>query len=56
MVTAPILVRPEFTTPFVLQTDASGVGLGAVLMQRDELGKEHGIVFAAHYFQFNERH
>lgn len=42
---APILASPDFTKPFILTTDASTIGLGAVLSQIGQDQKEHPIAF-----------
>ena len=44
--TAPILQYPDFSKPYILTTDASGIGLGAVLSQ-GVVGKDKPIAFAS---------
>ncbi|CAM5173343.1 unnamed protein product [Eretmochelys imbricata] len=45
LVSGPVLANPDFDKPFVVFTDASDTGLGAVLMQEDEKGERHPIVY-----------
>ena len=42
---APVLKGPDFNKHFILQTDASERGIGAVLSQLDEDQEEHPIAF-----------
>ena len=42
---APILASPDFDKPFILQTDASEYGVGAVLSQHDKHGRDHPIAY-----------
>ena len=39
LVTAPVLVFPNFSVPFQLETDASGSSLGAILSQKQPDGE-----------------
>ena len=42
---APILHSPDFSKPFMLQTDASDRGIRAVLSQKSEDGVEHPVSY-----------
>jgi hypothetical protein len=43
----PILRRPDFSKVFILHTDWSALGIGAILGQLDEEGKEYIIAYAS---------
>ena len=44
---APLLAFPNFTKNFLLETDASGVGLGAVIAQEQGDGTTRPIAYAS---------
>ena len=45
LLTAPILAQPNFQRNFILQTDWSTHGIGAVLTQKDDDNKEHPVSY-----------
>ena len=52
---APILSFLDFSKPFLLETDASGKGLGAVLSQKQSDGRYHPISYASHIMNETEQ-
>ena len=52
---APILAFPDFNKPSLLEMDASGKGLGAVLSQKQADGRYHPITYASHVMNETEQ-
>ena len=55
LTTAPVLAYPDYTQPFILETDASLKGLGAVLSQKGKDGEVRVIAYASRSLWPSER-
>ena len=55
LVSPPVLAYPNFGKPFVLHTDASGEGLGAVLEQEQDDNRLHPVAYASRSLNKHER-
>src|SRR6266542_3699750 len=55
MTMASIVAHPDFEKSFILYTDASGEGIGAVLHQKDDQGKERIIACASRALNQHEK-
>ena len=54
LTSAPVLCFPNFQCPFILETDASGCGLGAVLAQEQSDGQVRPVAYASRSLQKHE--
>ena len=55
LTTAPVLAYPDYTQPFILETDASLKGLGAVLSQKGKDGEVSIIAYASQSLRPSKR-
>ncbi|KAJ1161996.1 hypothetical protein NDU88_002476, partial [Pleurodeles waltl] len=55
MCTAPVLKAPDYSKEFVVQTDASEHGIGAVLSQLNEEGLDQPVAFISRRLLPRER-
>ena len=51
LISAPVLQAPDVSKPFILHVDASDCGVGAVLLQRKDVGIIHPVCYFSHKFK-----
>ena len=52
---APVLVYPDYSKPFILETDTSLKGLGTVLSQKGDDNEIHVVAYASRSFRRSEK-
>lgn len=55
LLTAPVLIQPDFKKHFFIQCDASTTGIGSVLFQKSDDGSEHPIAYYSHKLTGSQR-
>ena len=55
LVSEPVLTNPNYNEPFTIQTDASDLGMGGVLVQGEGKGKERVIAYMSAKFSPSQR-
>ena len=55
LTSAPVLAYPDFSQQFILDTDVSDLGIGAVLSQVNEAGQERVVAYGSHLLMKAER-
>ena len=55
LISAPVLAYPDFNCQFILDTDASDVGIGGVLSQVDDEGRERVVAYGSRLLSKPER-
>ena len=56
LTSGPVLIAPDFNCEFIIYTDMSNVGLGAVLSQADVSGNVHPVMYISKKLQSGEKH